>query len=294
MVPHGAVAVTHRGPCQVRLPAEVDVLTEERDGFAEPPDGLEEVGPDQHTGIGHREQLARGVVLGLIQFAVVDQLARRTEAIDGKTDREEAVAFESVAQLRTHDPRVRPERLGHELGHRIRLQNHIVVTDQQERRPLYRAGRLVHGGGEPMVLGEPLHERERGHVRDPFGGIGLAGVVDHQDRELRVVLGLQRRERFGEPVPRVLGDHDRHHRRSPVATDDTGGSLIITEIGDHSTGGTGFGWSSIRYSGTGHPSRCTRSATGVANCHSAAATRRIGPPGHAGITDAIPLGDRFA
>ena len=117
-------------------------------------------------------------------------------------------------ELRGHDAGVGAERLLDQLVHGVGVQRHVVVAEQEERRPLHHAERLVGRGG---VAGPPRQVAHEGVGQDaghPLGDLGivLAGRQD-EDGELLVVLGRQGGERLFEPGPGLGRDHDGDHGR---------------------------------------------------------------------------------
>ena len=80
--------------------------------------------------------------------------------------------------------------------------------------------RLVGGGGEAAVLGQPAHEGGRQRARDPGGRVDLGAVVEHQHRQGRVVLGRRATRRGLEP----------RARRVVTTTATTGGADASTGL----------------------------------------------------------------
>ena len=103
-------------------------------------------------------------------------------------------------------------------AHGVRRQAHVVVAEQVEGGALHRDEDLVGGGGEAGVGVEPAEVGLGQHGRDPVPQacrIG-AGGVDHEHRDVRVVLGRDARERLLEPPTGVVRDDgDDHGRGGP-------------------------------------------------------------------------------
>ncbi len=116
-------------------------------------------------------------------------------------DREEAAGVVPLDQLRPDDAGVRPERLFDELADRRRLERHVVVEEAEEAGALDQPQRLVRGRAEARVGLEPADIGGREVGRDPGGEVLVGGDVDHQDREVRVVLGRERGQELVEVGP---------------------------------------------------------------------------------------------
>ena len=87
------------------------------------------------------------------------------------------------------------------------------MAEEQERGALHGVERFIGGRREPDVLGQPAHVRI-GQLRgDPGRRILVGGVVEHEHRQRRVVLGGEGRQGGLEPRSGARGDHDRHDRR---------------------------------------------------------------------------------
>ena len=213
---HDGRVQVDRGCCGVHTPAQVDVLTEVGDPVGEPADRLEEVRPDQQACIGHREDLARGVVLGLVELSGLRDREAEAVGVHRVADRLQDPRVVPLHEFRTDDATVGTEGLGHQRGHGAGSESDVVVEEQVERSPFDRGQHLVRRGGESPVDVEVLHERGGEHLGDAVGRIGGAAVVDDEHREASVVLRRQGLEGGIEPVPRVR----RHHhgddgRRAP-------------------------------------------------------------------------------
>ena len=136
-------------------------------------------------------------------------------------------------QLRAHDGGVRAERLLDQQSDDVGLGGDVVVADQVEGGSLDDFEDLVGGGPEAGVVLEPAHE---GAGRGPrHAGLDLlgAGRVDHQDRQVRVVLGGEGRHRLLEPRPGVVGNHHDHDRRR----DGQGRGQIVGRVNARGRGG---------------------------------------------------------
>ena len=154
-------------------PAEVEVLgTGERRGV-EAPELLEQVGAHQHRGGGDVEDVAHAVVLLLVELAGFDAGVRRPEAVDGPADLEQDLVVVGAHQLGPEDARVRAVGLLDHESHRVGIEHHVVVAEEEEGGALHRVQRLVGGRGEAGALVETADERAREHGRDPRRGVLL-------------------------------------------------------------------------------------------------------------------------
>ena len=109
---------------------------------------------------------------------------------------------------------VGPQRLLDHRPHRAGCRDDVVVAEQQIARALDRLEHLVGRGGESAAPAHPSHEGTGCDLGDPRRRVVGAPGVDHQDRELRVLLVGQRPEARLEPPSGVARDHHRGHRRS--------------------------------------------------------------------------------
>ena len=101
---------------------------------------------------------------------------------------------------------------------RVGIEHDVVVAEEQEHRTLDRRERLVGGRRRSPPVG-PGHRRTKAPGRavgDPVGRVLGGAVVEHEDRQGRIVLGPQRRQALLEPGPGVVGDHDGDHGRDDL------------------------------------------------------------------------------
>jgi hypothetical protein len=111
-MPHGrAGSCDNAGTCQLRAPAEIDVLAVRTHLWIETPDSREQVDPREQAGARNGEDLADFVMLGLVELPFLDAGDRSSETIDAEADLQEAIGYLPVDQFRTDNGRVRPERL---------------------------------------------------------------------------------------------------------------------------------------------------------------------------------------
>ena len=74
------------GAGEVGTPAEIDVLTVERDRRIEPAESTEQVGADQQARRRQHEHVAHRVVLLLVDLARLDDRVDLAEAVEPETD----------------------------------------------------------------------------------------------------------------------------------------------------------------------------------------------------------------
>ena len=205
---------SHQDPCAHELssPAEVDVVPLLAHLGVEAVEGVEQVAADEQTGGGHREDVAHGIVLLLVELAPLDDRRDRARLVDVEPDREQALGRVPLDELRADDAGVRAERLLDEQAHGVGVRRHVAVQDREVGGALDRAEHLVGGRGEARVLGQPAHVGTRQRGGHAGGRVGRAGRVDHQHREAGVVLPTEARQGLLEPRPWV-GDHDDRHDR---------------------------------------------------------------------------------
>ena len=204
----------HPGPDDAGPPREVEVLALAVDDRVESAQGMEQVGPDQSGPGGGDQHLPDAVVLLLVQLARLDQVAPGPDLVRRQADREQPVRVVPLHVLGAGHPGVGEEGLLHEGPHRIRGQSHVVVAEEVVGSPLHHLQHLVGGPSEAGALLQPAHERPGHHGGHCGRRVVPAAGVDHQDRQVGVVLGGEGRQRFGEPRAGVAGhDHGHHGRR---------------------------------------------------------------------------------
>ena len=197
----------------LRPPAQVEVLAVERYRRVEAAERHEEVGADEREATRHREHVAHGVVLLLVELAPLDQRRGRPGLVNGHSHLEQVERVVPRHQLRADDARVGSEGLLDEQAHRVGLGRDVVVAEQEERRPLHHRQRVVGGRAKAGVLVQAPDERTGQHRRHPGRRVGGARGVDHQHAQVGVVLRPEAAQRLLQPRPGVVGDHDRHDRR---------------------------------------------------------------------------------
>ncbi len=194
-------------------PAQVEVLAHGDDGWIEPPELVEQVGPHQRGPAGGDEDVPHGIVLTVVDLVGVDPLHHRTGLVHGHAHVDQALGVVPADHLGRHHPGVGPERLFDQQVDGVREQGDVVVAQQVVGRPVDHGAHLVDGGAEATVLLEPTHVgggEDGGH---PRGYVLGTGRIQHQDRELRIVLRGQRGQRLFEPRTGIVGDDDGDDRR---------------------------------------------------------------------------------
>jgi hypothetical protein len=198
MPDHGGRHDHHASARELRAPAEVDVVAAQRDLGVVAADGPEQVGAHHRATARHREDIRDGIVLFLVELALLDDRRRDTELVDGETDVLEPGGVVPIDHLRTDDRRVRSQHLFDQPAHRVGVQGDVVVAEQIERSTQPVVEHDVGRGTESPVLGVTDDRRlrkDRLHAsRDVFG----AGLVDHQHGQAAVVLLRKALERVVE------------------------------------------------------------------------------------------------
>ena len=170
-------------------PREVEVLPHGDDPGVEALELGEEIGPDQNAAARGHEDVAYGVVLPVVDLALDDAIHHGARLVAAHPDVEEDAGVVPVHELRRDHPGVGPERLLHQLVHRVGVEGDIVVQEQEEGRSLHHAERLV---GRRRVAGPARQVPHEGVGEDaghPLGHLAfvLPGRQD-EDRHLLVVL----------------------------------------------------------------------------------------------------------
>ena len=202
------------GPGHLCPPAEVEILPHRHDGRIESADHLEEVGPNQHTPAGREEHVPHRVVLPVIDLVGVHTIDDRAALVDGHPDVDQPLGVVPAHDLRRDDPGVRPERLLDQEVDRVGQERDVVVAEEVVGGAVDHRADLVDRGPEASVLVEAAHVRGRQHRGHPGGEVAGAGRVEHEHRELPVILGGERGQGLFEPRARIVGDDDGDNRRS--------------------------------------------------------------------------------
>src|SRR5579863_7212539 len=154
------------GACDAGTPGEVDVLTEHRNLVVEAADNGEQVGAHEHAPAGNGEHLASLVVLRLIELSPFDAANGCAEAVHVETELQDSIRLVFVDELWTDNPGVRPERLLRQSPDGVRFKDHVVVTEQKERRALGEAEDRVGARAVATVLVQAGEIETGGDGRD--------------------------------------------------------------------------------------------------------------------------------
>ena len=195
-------------------PTQIQVLAQQCDDGIEAVQRGEEVGAHQSDAAGRDEDVALQVLLTVVDLTFFDALARDPEAIARLADVQERDRIFVLDELGRHDPRVRPiRRFDHQLE-RVRLEAHVVVTEEEKGRPLHHESGLVARGAKSAIFIQHSHERVRRDRRHALGDARCIAVGDHQEAQLLVVLRRQRRRRGFKTRSGAGGDDDGNNGRS--------------------------------------------------------------------------------
>ncbi len=213
-VPHACCRRHHHpGPGDVGPPREVEVLPVETHEGVEAVERGEQVGSYQHAPAGREEDVADVVVLRLVELPALGQGHRRPPSVGAHPHLEKAGRLVPVEELGSDDPGVGPEGLLQHQPHGVRGEDHVVMAQEVMRGTLHELEGLVGRCGVTAIGGQAPHERVGQDARHACGGVFGAVGVDHQDREIRVVLRCERLERLFQPGPRVTRDDYGDDRR---------------------------------------------------------------------------------
>ncbi len=145
----------HPCTCHAGPPAEIEVIAVERDAGVEAAQRCEEVGTDQGGRSGDVEGVPDGVVLGLVEIAPLDERGRLAVAVRTHANLQEPLGAVPVDDLGPHHAGIGPVGLlDHDLDG-VAGEAHVVVAQQQERRPLHRIESLIGSCAESAVGLEP-------------------------------------------------------------------------------------------------------------------------------------------
>ena len=155
---------------------------------SKPPEGGEEVGPHEGGRAGDVEDVADGVVLGLVEVAPLDVVHRLAVAVGAHAHRQQAALVGPLDDLGADDAGVGAVGLLHQEAHGVGGEAHVVVAEEVEGGALHGDEDLVGGGGEARVGVEAAQVGVGQH-----GGHAVAERLPH------------RRWRCRRPAPRCSG-----------------------------------------------------------------------------------------
>ncbi len=149
----------HASTAEVCPPAEIDVVTLVLDGRIEATDGAEQISASEKAGGGHREDVAHGIVLLLVELTWLDDRVDLTEAVHAEADVLELTRVVPVDQLRADNARVAAVELLHQDSDGARFESDVVVEEAEEAiLALDQVEYLVCRGAETGVPIDGAHE----------------------------------------------------------------------------------------------------------------------------------------
>ena len=146
----------HSGAERMGSPAQVEVLTQNTDGGIETAERGEEVGSYELDASRGDEHVTDVVVLLLVELTPFDLVDQHPEPIGSHADLEEAAVVVPRDRLRAGDTGVLAVELAHQRRHARLVEDHVVVAEQQERRPGHQLDRLVGGHAPTGVTGQAV------------------------------------------------------------------------------------------------------------------------------------------
>ena len=195
-------------------PGKVEVLAHGDDPGVEAVQLSKQVGSDQGAAAGGDEDVSDRVVLAVVHLALEDAVDHGTRLVAAHADMEQDPRVVPVDELGRDDSGVGTEGLLDEPTHRIVVERHVVVAQQEEGSPLHHFEDLVRRRAVAHSAGQVAHEGIRQDPAHPLSHlVGLSAVRQHEDGKFLVVLGGERRERLFEPRAGLGGDHDGNHSR---------------------------------------------------------------------------------
>jgi hypothetical protein len=197
----------HAAAGDLGAPAQVEVFAQQRHPGVVAADRGEQVGADQREPARYREDVADGVVLLLVELAPLDRSDCDADLVGAQAHLQQPARVIPLDQLRPHDRGVGAERLLEQQADGVGIRRHVVVAEDVVRRALDDGEDLVGRGGEAGVAADPPHERAGRGGGDPGRHVSVAHV-DDQDRQVRVVLHAEGRQRLLEPRAGIAGDDD--------------------------------------------------------------------------------------
>ncbi len=143
----------------LRPPAQIEVLTEKRHRGIEPADGRKQISPYERQRAGHREHVAHGVVLLLVEFAALDRTDRDAAFVRAEPDLEEPGGVLPLDELRTDHRGIGAKGFFEQQANRVRIRSHVVVTEHVMRCALDDREDLVGGARKARVAAHPANKR---------------------------------------------------------------------------------------------------------------------------------------
>jgi hypothetical protein len=195
-------------------PAQIEIVGPGIGRDVEAVQFAEEVGPHEHRRVRHEEDVSDRVVLFLVDLVRFDRTERHAVVVDRHPDFEQDVGVVVVDELRADDAGVGAVGLLDHHSQRVGRERDVVVAEQQEGGALDGLERVVGGGRETLVGVEAPDVRMRHDGGDPRRRVLGGRIVQYEDRQGGVILRGEGSDRFLEPGTCVVGDDDRHHRRS--------------------------------------------------------------------------------
>ena len=224
------------GAAEVGPPAQVDVVTVERDGGVVAAEGAEEVGPGEDARRREDEHVADRVVLLLV---VLPRLGDRVDLAEPVEPEPDVLQHERVLprhELGPDEPGVGAVQLLDEDPDGVGFERDVVVADAEEAGvTLDEAQHVVGGSPEPGVVAELAHVgigESGADQRRQVVPVGVDGVAGQQEQRVQVgvVLVGQRGERLGEPGARTVDDDDRDDRRRERGVGFHGGARLPVRL----------------------------------------------------------------
>ncbi len=213
-MPHtGVGSHDDSGSDNLSTPAEIEVFTHGHDVRVETTKLLEQISPHQAASAGGQEDVPHGVVLTVVDLMGMDTIDHRSALVHAHPDVDEALRVLPGDFLGRNDPRIGSECLFHHQVDGIGIESHIVVAEQVVIGAVHHGGHLVDRGPETTIVLKPADIGGGQNRRHPVGQALLAGVVQHQNGQLCIVLRLERGQRLLEPRTGIVGDDDGDNRR---------------------------------------------------------------------------------
>ncbi len=204
---HDYAGTGHMSP-----PGEVQIFTGFAHARVETAQRPPQVGSYENGPARSDEDLARHIVLALVQFTLFDQGVHYAHPVGPHADGQQTVGRVPKDELRAGEPGVAPVSLFEQQTDGVGDRSNVVVTNQDVGRTLDHLHALVSGLGKAGAGGYPGQVgvgQAGGHA---FGNFAVV-VADshHQDRKLGVVLVRQGPQRFLQPGSRPTGHDHCHH-----------------------------------------------------------------------------------
>jgi len=205
------------GAGQLRPPAQVEILAWPARTPVEAAQRPPKVRAHENRTAWRYEHLPRRIVLTLVQLARFDERVDDTQPVCTQADRCQPVRGVPHDELRAGQACIASVSLLQEEPDGVGLEHHVVVADQDVSDLLDHFEPFVDRVGKSGPLWHPGKVRLRGYRCDPVRDRVVSTDVDHEHRQVCIVLRRERNQCLVQPRRGTAGhDHRNHARRGQL------------------------------------------------------------------------------